>query len=483
MPTIDIPIGGGFYQSESLPISAQRCINLYPAVIQTQNTSTRVGLFPTPGQKIFTSIPGICRGKEVMAQIDYAVYGNVLYKINENKTKNNLGTIEGSGFVSMTNNGTKLVIAVPGGKGYVYDGTLLQEITDPDYRSSNTVSFKDGFFLFTASDGTVFFNSTLGDPLNVRALDFGTAEINPDRIMSTHVTHNELFVIGRETIELFQNVGGADFPFQRIGGANIQKGSHATFGVTGLDESFAFVGGGKYEKTGIYQVASSSVAVKISTPAIDLAIQEFSKEEISNCRAISYFERGNQIALFIFESEIIPNKTFGYNFTASRQLEVPIWFEFQSGVNDNGWDINSIVLAYGKLLAGTKNGDLVELDKDFRDDLGGSIKRQFTAGSLTNSEKPIINPKITLWLEAGVGEGSGQGKDPSVSMDFSDNGKVFGNDRIRKIGKVGKFGQQTEWRRNPRVSVFRVIRFTITDPIKVIIRKLQVTLQETGPNV
>ena len=58
-------------------------------------------------------------------------------------------------------------------------------------------------------------------------------------------------------------------------------------------------------------------------------------------------------------------------------------------------------------------------------------------------------------------------------MDFSDDGKTFGNRRTRAIGKVGKYGQQTVWRRNGRVPVQRVHRFTITDPVKPIVRKLQ----------
>lgn len=484
MPLMTLPLGGGFYQSESLPISAQRCIGWFPAIPQTANALSKIVLFNTPGQKAFVSLGGINRGQHTMAEIDFAVSGNTLFQVKENKTSTPITDIdiEGSGLVSMADNGTKLVIVVPGGKSYVYDGTVLVQITDTDFRTSDTVSFKDGFFIFTASDGTVFFNSALNDPLNFRALDFGTAEIDPDKIVASHVTHNELFIIGVETIELFQNIGGSGFPFQRIPGANIQKGSHATFGIVGLDETFAFVGGGKDELSSIYQVADSNSAIKIATAAIDNAIQKFTKDEIANCVAMTYFDRGSQIAIFTFKSDRIPGKTFAYNATTSRLSGIPVWFEFQSGVDDDEWNVNSIVVAYGKILAGTTSGDIVELDKNTYTDLGQPILREFTTAPLSNQDEPLFIPKIKLWLEAGVGLTSGNGSDPSVSMDSSKDGKTFGNDRLRKIGKIGKFGQQTVWKRNGRTAAFKFWRFRITQPIKLIIRKLQAVAQASGPS-
>lgn len=488
MPLMTLPIGGGFYQSESLPISAQRCIGLFPVIPQTANALSKVVLFNTPGQKAFTSLNGVNRGQHVVAGVNFAVNGNALFQVNEDKTAFNIGFIEGSGIVSMAHNSTeaengdKLVIVVPGGKSYVYDGVDLVEITDTDFRTSDTVSFKDGFFLFTASTGKVFFNSALNDPLNYRALDFGTAEISPDLIVASTVVHNELFIIGEQTIELFQNIGGSGFPFQRIAGANIQKGAHAKFGIVDLDETFAFVGGGKDELSSIYQVADSNSAFKIATAAIDNAIQKFTKDEIANCVAMTYFDRGSQIAIFTFKSNRIPGKTFAYNATTSRLSGIPVWFEFQTGVDDDEWNVNSIVVAYGKILAGTTSGNIVELDKNTYTDLGEPILREFTSSPLSNQDEPLFIPKIKLWMEAGVGLTTGDGTDPSVSMDSSVDGKTFGNDRLRKIGKIGEFGQQTVWRRNGRTAAFKFWRFRITQPIKTVIRKLQAVAQASGPS-
>lgn len=477
---MNLPIGGGFYQSESLPLSAQRCINMFPVIPQTANALSKVVLFHTPGLKQFVDLAGQHRGAHKMAGIPYFVHGNTLSSVDSLGVVTNIGTISGSGYVSMADNGSKLVVVVPNGDSYVYDGSTLEAIADSDFRLADTVSFKDGYFLFTSSDGAVFFNSALNDPLNYRALDFGTAEINPDRIMSSHVTHNELFIIGEETIELYQNIGGSDFPFQRIQGANIQKGSHATFGVIGLDETFAFIGGGKDEKTAIYQVADSSRANKISSAAIDNEIQKFTREEIANARALTYFDRGSQIALFTFESDTIPSRTFAFNATATKLSGIPVWFEFQSGTSDSRWNVSSIVKAYGKILAGTTIGKVGELDHSTYTDFDETIFRQFAGAPFSNQNEPVFVNKLEMTIEAGVGN-EGQGLNPVVRMDTSINGKTFSSDRPRPLGMIGQYQSRAIWRRLNRVSQYQTFRFTMTDPVKFSVLKLEAVAHSGGP--
>jgi len=141
-------------------------------------------------------------------------------------------------------------------------------------------------------------------------LYFGTAEINPDKIVAAHVNHNELFILGEETIEIFHNVAGSGFPFQRIQGANIQKGCYAKFSPVEFDNTFLFVGGGKNERAGVWRVASSQSAQKVSTDAIDYAIQKFTSDEIAASFSTTFTIAGQFIAAFTFESTTIESVTF-----------------------------------------------------------------------------------------------------------------------------------------------------------------------------
>lgn len=479
MPRFAIPLPMGFYTTDSLPFSAQRCVNWIPTAPEGDALNNRALLQP-PGIKQFanTKLSGN-RGSWEMKELPYFVNGNTLVSVSALGVTTSHGNIEGTSRVSMADNGQFLVIVVPGGKSYAFDNVAdtLTEITDPDFIASNSVVFKDGFFVFTSSDGTVFFNSALNDPFTYDALDFGTAEINPDRIIAAHVNHNELFICGLETIEIFQNVGGAGFPFQRVPGANIQKGIHARASLVEFDNSFCFAGGGRNERTAIWKVTGSASAGKISTDAIDIEIQKFNREEIVNAFAMTYADRGQFFALFTFESDRIPSKTFVYNATASALSGQRVWFEHQSGVTDNRWRVQSIVAAHGKLLLGDQSSGLIgEFDRDTFTYYGDLIFRSMATRPFNVDGITAFFGSLEATFESGIGLTLGQGSDPVVRMDFSDDGaRTFSSEFSRSIGKIGEYTKRTVWNRQGRLPVSRVIRLTVTDPVKANLLRLAST--------
>ena len=282
MPRIKLQTPFIFYQSKTKPISSQRVVNWIPKVAEGAALNDMY-LDVTGGLVEFArNGADSCRGSQVVDGVPYFVNGERLYSVDRYGNSTELGLITGAGTVSMANNGSLLVIVVPGGDAFVYevDSSELTKITDEDFQTSDTVSFYRGYFVFTTTDGKQLFVSNLNSPLVFDALDFGSAEGDPDRIVTQIVDHDELSIIGAETTEVFRNVGGADFPLQVIPGALTQKGSHAKFGIVRFDNTYLFVGGGKNELTAIWRQASSSSAVKISTDAIDSAIQEFTADEI-----------------------------------------------------------------------------------------------------------------------------------------------------------------------------------------------------------
>lgn len=469
---VPLNIATGSYQSDVLPFSAQRCINWVPIIPQPQGDPlTPQALFDASGLTQSTaSAGGVDRGARTVKGVPYFVTGNTLYSFDSAGVRTSRGTIEGAGRVSMADNGQFLVIVVPGGKSYSFDNVanVLTEITDVDFRVSSTVVFKDGFFVFSAFDGSVFFNSALNNPLAYDGLDFGTAEINPDKITALHVNHNELYVIGEETIEVFQNIGGAGFPFQRIGGANIQKGSFSRFSPMEFDNTFVFLGGGLNEKTAVWRVSGSSSAVKISTSAIDHQIQKFTQDEIANAFSMVWAEHGNYFIAFTFTSSAIPSKTFVFDATTSALAGQAVWHERQTGVVDDRWRVNSIIQAFGKLLVGdSKDGRIGVLDPEALDEYGNPIFRRKDSQPFFNQGDSMFWADIELLMESGVGLTSGQGSDPQVRMSFSDNGaRTFSSEFSRSYGKIGEYTRRTVWRRQGQVVRDRVLRFITTEPVR-----------------
>ena len=145
MPRSQLNLFGGYYESASTPLSNQNCVNWIPVVVEDGALSNNAILTPPSLTQFGTAGTGVNRGAMQMAGTAYYVNGNNLYSVNSAGVKILLGSIIGSGRVSMANNGLKLCIVVPGSSAYVYDGTSLVQITDPDYIISDTVVFIDGY--------------------------------------------------------------------------------------------------------------------------------------------------------------------------------------------------------------------------------------------------------------------------------------------------------------------------------------------------
>jgi len=469
MARTPLPLGFVFYQSDSLAFSAQRCVNWIPVASEAPALNDRMLMQPLGLKSFVDTLIDANRGGMEMKEISYFVNGNSLIEVSSLGTFTNRGTIPGSGRVSLANNGQFLVIVIPGLSAFAYDNVAntLTQITDVNFRIADSVVLKDGFFTFSASDGSVVFVSSLNDPFTYDGTEFAAANINPDRIVALHVNHNELFVGGLETIEIFQSTGAASgFPFQRIPGANIQKGLHTKFGTVEFNNTFAFIGGGFNEETAIWQISGSSSASKLSTDAIDNEIQKFTRDEIANSFSMTYSERGQFLALFTFESTRIPSRTFVYNATASGRIGQAVWFEFQTGVNDGRFRVQSIVSAYGKLLVGDDRSGLIgELDHDTLTYYGDPIFRSMATTPFSQDGLPIFAGLFEATFQAGVGLTGGD--DPIVRLDFSDDGgRTFSSEISRGIGKIGKYGQRSVWERQGDFPVSRTIRLTITDPVR-----------------
>lgn len=478
MPRVPVPIPLGFYQSPSETISIQRCINWIPTVIEMPGLN-QTALFQPSGivERNQTGL-GKGRGAHTMKGVPYFVVGNTLVSLNENNTINTHGTISGTVRVSMADNGTNLVIVVPGGDAYAFNNetNVLTQTTDPDFQTSDSVTFYRGFFVFTTTDGKQLFVSNLNAPLTFDALDFGSAEGDPDRIITQVVDHDELSIIGSKTTEVFRNIGGADFPLQIIPGAFTQKGAHTKYGVIKFDNTYMFIGGGENELTAIWRQTSSASAAKISTDAIDNAIQKFNEDEIAQAFTMTFSKKGQFFAVFSFNSNRIPGKTFVYNGTASALAGTSIWFEFQTGVTDNAWRVNSITKAYGRLYCGDAvDGRIGEIVDDVYTEYDQVVFRQATSQPFYSNDLSVFAGEIEATLQSGVGLTVGQGSNPVIRMSFSDDNRTFSSEFSRSIGKIGEYGHETVWRRQGRVPKFRTIRFTITDPVNANLVRITAT--------
>lgn len=485
MTLFSIPLGLSSYQNATVPFSAQRCVNMYASVAEAKSWSP-VMLKSMAGVLSFGAAgTGVSRGAIEMNGVLYVVNGTTLFSVSSLGVATSKGTVSGEKRVSMAHNGEKLCIVCPGLSGfnsYTYDSTAdtLIQVSDVDYQNADSVCFKDGFYVFTQSftggQTNKFFNSALNDPLTFDGLDFGSAELAPDGIIGCHVSHDELYILGEHTTEVFQNVGGAGFPFQRIPGASFEKGAHSKYSVIQWEGSFYFIGGGKNEKSAIWRARGTGEPAKVSTDAIDQELQKFTAAETAEAFSFTYSLDGSAFVGFTIRSINIASRTFVFNVTASQNAGTRVWAEQQSGVFDNAWRAQSVTNVYDKLvISDNVDGRLGHLDTGTYTEYGETFIREKITPPFAGDSSSLFLHKIELSIDAGRGQISGQGLDPQVEMDFSDDGaRTWSNKTTRAMGKIGEYNKRVEWRRQGRIPAQRVFRFRVSDPVSVSFVKLEV---------
>lgn len=477
MPVTPLPITTGFYQSKVLPLSAQVGINCYPHI--TEGTGL-VGesVFATPGlSQVATSGASVSqanRGAHVFSGRPYFVCGTALYRLETDNTLTNLGTIEGSKRVSIADNGTQLMVLVPGGKGYIFTRMpdTLVEITDTDFTANGNpqyVRFVDGYFL-CATDAKKFTISSLNDGTSWDALDFASAESSPDGVVTPVILRNQLYICGERTIEGFSNTGvGADFPFTR-NGLFVDKGVSAPLSVINSNNSFLFIGAGQDEGPAVW-LMQGNYPEKVSTDAVDVILGGLTSAQLEDVHAWAYGADGHYFVGFS-----LPETCLVYDLSTGR------WHERKSRIANadetysiETYRVSDIVQVDGTLYAGDlRDGRIGVLSDDTYDEYDERVVRQFTTQPFQSNMQPFTVPKLELTVESGVG--NADETDPQIRLEISrDGGKTWSEERARSMGKVGEYNRRAIWRRNGRSARFDVYRFTTAAPVKF--SGLQLTAQ------
>ncbi len=490
MPRVTLQFTNGFYNSDTLQNSHQECVNLAVNIVQAPGALSPETLIDTAGiSQILTTgqVNQQNRGRQVKAKFPYFLNGETLVRVDKSVdgagvvtfTDVPLGTIPGGELVSTADNGIQLMVLVPGGKGYIINEDAIpvfQEITDPDFTANGNpqfVVFIDSFFVVT-TDTKKFIKSASNDGLSWNALDFGTAEADPDVIVAPIVHRNRLYICGSETIEDFTNSPDpsdpAAFPFVR-GGLVVPQGVFAPLSLIDAGESFLFVGGGKNEDPGIWSFSGNS-AIKISTTAIDIVLGELNSEEVSNISSYKYGKKGA-----IYYCFKLPKTTFCYNTVTGR------WHEEKSKIINNkgltetiGRRVSGVVTAYGLTFCGdTIDGRIGVLDLKTFTEYEEDINRAFSTATIDDKGNVVTVSNLELTVNSGAGDF--ETIDPEVNMSKSINNITFNDEISRSMGKQGEYDKRLIWNRLGRIPRFAIFRFTKSAPVKSEFIKLEGNLR------
>lgn len=195
----------------------------------------------------------------------------------------------------------------------------------------------DGYFVLFFDNGE-FFISSIDDGDTIDPLEFAKAESHPDGGMRVVVRGRDLLLFGPKSLEGWNNVGAADFPFERSGAASI--GCYAAGSVVPLTAVIdgrtvdtviwaATNSDGAY--SGIMVLSEGLAGHKISTLEIDRAIEAVT--DPTSIRAFTWSKGGHTFYT------ITDLSTFTYSFDTTQSF----WPHQRTSDGLNFWRIGMAV--------------------------------------------------------------------------------------------------------------------------------------------
>ena len=452
-----IPFATQSYKSASLPVSAQRAVNCY-AEQEPQDAKTPVAVLGAPGILPFANCGvGPVRGFNFMNGVAYIVSGQRLYSLTSAGVVTDIGgSIAGSGVVSMANNGTQVCI-VNGLNGFIWSQAGgFQVITSVNFFPANTATFFDNYFVFDKAASNQFFISASADGTTFSGTDFAAAEVQSDYVLSIVNQQETLLIFGERTIETWYDAGALNFPFLRTSGATIERGCGALRTPIKEDNSVFFLG----NDIVTYRLSGTSLE-RISTHAIEDMMQSF--PTVSDAYTFSYTFEGHKFINFVFPTA---NASLVYD------VATKLWHERESWDQNNNsygrWRGNCCLMAFGKVLIGDAySGQIGYLDQNTFTEYGNTMRSIMSSPPIHDDRKLLGVPLFELDVESGVGNTTGQGSNPQIMLDWSqDGGRTFMPlQPWQTLGAIGAYTTRARWLGlgSSRQWIFRAM---ISDPVK-----------------
>ena len=355
----------------------------------------------------------------------------------------------------MMDNGIVLVVVDNTTAGYwlTLGTTVLNTIVDPAFYGATRAQYINGFFAFNRPNTNQFY---LSPPFWDGIVAFDGTYIasktgGPDKIISISVVHNELWLVGALTSEVWYFSGAADFPLDRQPGVFVDHGMLLGWSLCEADEQTFFMGRDRQGQLVAF-TGKNYQAERISNHGVEQLWQKYAV--MNDIIAWTYQQNGHVFAVFVFPAA---DKTWVYDL-ATGEWHERVWTD-GSG-NEHRIRPNCYAFAYNLAIVGDwQNGKIYSWSLDAYTDAGSPIYRERGFPHLVEDGKRISYTKFQLDME--VGTPSGSPASQQVLLDWSDTrGASFGDTvpLALDFGTTGQYYQSPTVQRlgMARDRVFRV---------------------------
>jgi hypothetical protein len=444
-----IPILSGIYTDNGPDFRTSYPVNMIP--VPKSNGISEGFLRPADGLVANGTGPGIDRGGINWNGVCYRVMGSKLVTVSSTGVITVLGDVGNNGqLVTMDYSFDRLAIASNENLFYWSPSLGLVQVTDPDLGIVLDVVWVDGYFMTT--DGEFLIVTELSDPTQVNPLKYGSSEIDPDPVVALLKLRNEIYALNRNTIEVYDNVGGDLFPFQRIEGAQIEKGVVGTHACCVYLESIAFLGSGFNEAPGIY-LGGNAKANKISTQEIDQILLQFTEVELSTVKLEARNDKAHE-HLYIH----LPDRTLVFDASATQDLGQPVWFTLTSSlVGFSKYRAQNLVWCYDKWLVGDPtNTSVGYMVSNISSHYGQKVRWEFGTTIVYNEGRGAIIQNLEL---VGLTGSAAYGVSPTINTSYSTDGQTYSQQKFINAGLTGQRAKRLVWFQQGWMRNWRIQRF------------------------
>lgn len=408
---------------------AARLVNCY-AESKGNEGKSPVVVYSVHGLKSFGTEASATNGTRGMIPLGGSLYWVVdrqIRKVDGTGTSSLIGGIADDGQVEMARNSKaetpQIAIVTKNGLKFILEADVLSEISDPDLPPPNSVAYLDGYMVYGIADGRIFY-SEINSAADIGALNFFEAEAAPDGLKTVITLQRELFALGDETIQSFQNTGGTDNPITPLLGRPIQRGCLTGTTAAVMDNTLVWVADDRTVRQ-----LNGYTPVKISTPEIDELLR---KEALpDNLTADIYSMQGHEFYVLS-----------GTDFTMVFDAATKLWHERESKTFTR-WRGQSITKFGEKWIVGDKdNGNLYEIDADTYDENGEDLIMALQSRPQHAFPDTLIFDTLYLDLITGRGLNSTDehDSDPQITLRWSDDGgETWSTAITADLGKIGTY--------------------------------------------
>jgi hypothetical protein len=446
-------------------LAADRSVNLYLDELPAQR-GTYV-LLSMPGLRPLALLPSAPVRALYQSSVGrtFAVTSTTLFELFQGGSFTARGTVPtGTNPVSLIDDGIHLVLSVEGvGLAMPFATNVLATLPLTGPQSWGRLGYLDGRVLTHEPGTSRFWYTDILAATTWPALNFYAAEARPDPLVTLYVDARTLYLLGRQSTEVWYPTGDALNPFARNQSSFIEQGTEAPAAVTAANNALYWLGGSARGEGPIWRLAGATPE-RVSTQAIESAMATMST--VGDCIATPVSWAGHSFILWYFPTG---GQTWLYDTTLQSWCEL---VDLAADGTQQAYRCYTHAYSAGEHVLGDRTtGDLYVLDASWYHYGTAPLYRERVSPHVRNDQQRLTYQLFELVMDTGVGlDGApAVGADPQVQLSWSDDGgRQWSYPLWRSAGKIGERTRLVRWRRLGQCrSGQRTFRCVVTDPVPV----------------